>query len=149
MAKVLVINGPNLNMLGSREPDIYGSVTLAEIETGMSRILSESQVKAEFFQSNHEGELIDKLQQDGAQCDLVIINAGALTHYSIALYDALKAVGQPVIEVHMSNIYAREPFRQHSLLSPLAIGGIFGFGACSYFLAAQAAIDYLHNSRRA
>lgn len=148
MAKVLVLNGPNLNLLGSREPDIYGSTTLAEIETGMSRILSEAQFEAEFFQSNHEGELIDKLQQHGSDCNLIIINAGALTHYSIAIYDALKAVGLPVIEVHMSNIYAREPFRQHSLLSPVAIGGIFGFGACSYYLAAQAAIDYLQRGAR-
>lgn len=143
LAKVLVINGPNLNMLGRREPEIYGSVTLEEIEAGMTRMLSEAQFTAEFYQSNHEGELIDRVQNAREGCDLIIINAGALTHYSIALYDALKAVGLPVIEVHMSNIYTREPFRQQSLLSPLAIGGVFGFGAMSYYLAARAAIDYL------
>jgi 3-dehydroquinate dehydratase-2 len=147
MAKVLVLNGPNLNMLGSREPEIYGAVTLAEIETEMKNLLSAQQIEAEFYQSNHEGDLVDRLQKIGTGCDLIIINAGALTHYSISLYDALKALGLPIIEVHMSNIYNREPFRRQSLLSPLAIGGVFGFGALSYRLAAKAAIDYLCRSK--
>ncbi|HCF49387.1 MAG TPA: type II 3-dehydroquinate dehydratase [Syntrophomonas sp.] len=146
-AKILVINGPNLNTLGTREPDIYGNTTLAEIEAGIRSVLGEEQIEAEFYQSNHEGDLIDKLQSAGAQSDLVIVNAGALTHYGIALYDALKAAGLPVIEVHMSNIYAREPFRSQSLLSPLAVGGIFGFGPSSYYLAARAAIDYLGRTK--
>lgn len=145
--KILVINGPNLNTLGTREPGIYGNTTLAEIENNIRAILGEEQIEAEFYQSNHEGDLIDKLQSTGPECDLVIINAGALTHYGIALYDALKALGLPVIEVHMTNIYSREPFRSKSLLSPLALGGIFGFGALSYYLAARAAIDYLRQEK--
>lgn len=145
--KILVINGPNLNTLGTREPGIYGNTTLAEIENNIRAILGEEQIEAEFYQSNHEGDLIDKLQSTGPECDLVIINAGALTHYGIALYDALKALGLPVIEVHMTNIYSREPFRSKSLLSPLALGGIFGFGPLSYYLAARAAIDYLRQEK--
>ncbi len=142
-AKVLIINGPNLNTLGTREPDIYGHSTLAEIESHMQANLSEGQIEAEFYQSNHEGELIDKLQSTGPECDLVIINAGALTHYGIAPVSYTLVLGRPVIEVHMTNIYSREPFRRKSLLSPLAVGGIFGFGPLSYYLAARAAIDYL------
>lgn len=143
IAKVLVMNGPNLNVLGSREPGIYGTTTLPEIEQEVETLFRRQQIEVEFYQSNHEGDLIDKLQATASECDLIIINGGALSHYGIALFDALKGANRPVIEVHMSNIYQRETFRHQSLLSPLALGGIFGFGPLSYYLAAQAAIDYL------
>ncbi len=142
-AKVLVMNGPNLNVLGSREPGIYGTTTLPEIEQEIENLFRRQEIGVEFYQSNHEGDLIDKIQAAAPHCDLIIINGGALSHYGLALYDALKGADRPIIEVHMSNIYARESFRHKSLLSPLALGGIFGFGPLSYYLAAQAAVDYL------
>lgn len=145
--KILVVNGPNLNMLGLREPDVYGTVTLAEIEQKMREQARELGVDIEFYQSNHEGDLIDCLQQAREEVDGVIINAGGLTHSSVALHDALKAVGVPAVEVHMSNIYRREEFRRHSLISPAVEGGVFGFGEHSYYLALQA-LSALMDSRR-
>ncbi|NLB17658.1 MAG: type II 3-dehydroquinate dehydratase [Syntrophomonadaceae bacterium] len=141
----MVINGPNLNMLGTREPGIYGRETLGEIEERMKTLASDHSVALEFFQSNHEGEIVDKVQACQVQADAIIINAGALSHYSISLHDALLAVNLPVIEVHLSNIYRREEFRHQSLISATAVGGVFGFGKDSYLLALKAAINLLHD----
>lgn len=146
--KILVVNGPNLNMLGVREPEIYGSVTLAGIEEKMREQARELGVDIEFYQSNHEGDLIDCLQQARDRVDGVIINAGGLTHYSVALHDALKALKVPAVEVHMSNIYKREEFRRHSLISPAVEGGIFGFGEHSYYLALQALAGLLDHRQK-
>ena len=131
----MVINGPNLNLLGRREPALYGNQSLEEINQELEEIASAAGIRVEFFQSNHEGELVDRIQQARDDFELIIINAGAFSHYSIALHDALRAVNLPVIEVHLSNIYTREEFRHQSLISPVAVGGIFGFGALSYRLA--------------
>ncbi|NLV17298.1 MAG: type II 3-dehydroquinate dehydratase [Syntrophomonadaceae bacterium] len=145
MKKIMVINGPNLNMLGTREPGLYGRETLGEIEERMRESAVENGLALEFFQSNHEGELVDKVQSCQGRADAIIINAGALSHYSISLHDALLAVDLPVIEVHLSNIYRREDFRHQSLISATAVGGIFGFGKDSYLLALAAAIRLLHD----
>ncbi len=139
MARILVINGPNLNMLGIREKEIYGSDNLEKINQELTDLATELGVIIEFFQSNHEGALVDRIQQAWGQVDCIIINPGAYSHYSLAIYDALKTVQIPVIEVHLSNIYARESFRQQSLISPLAAGGIFGLGSYGYQLALRAA----------
>ncbi|NLV22425.1 MAG: type II 3-dehydroquinate dehydratase [Syntrophomonadaceae bacterium] len=140
--RVLVINGPNLNLLGQRETNLYGDVSLEDINYAMQKLAAEKQVEIDFFQSNHEGELVDRIQQAQGRVDAMIINAGALTHYSIALLDALKAVNIPFIEVHLTNIYAREEFRHQSLLSPIARGGIFGLGAAGYSLALRAVCEW-------
>jgi 3-dehydroquinate dehydratase-2 len=130
-------------MLGVREKEFYGLQSLDEINAGLSLLAANEGIELDFFQSNHEGELVDRIQQALGNVDVIIINPGALTHYSIALYDALKVVQIPVIEVHLSNIYAREEFRHRSLISPLARGGIFGLGSMGYKLALQAAFDIL------
>jgi 3-dehydroquinate dehydratase-2 len=143
-ARILVINGPNLNLLGSREKGIYGNQTLSELEAELKEAARDLDLEVSFYQSNHEGELIDRIHQaDKENYQVLIINAGALTHYSIALHDALKAINLPAIEVHMSNIYRREEFRHKSYVSPAAVGGIFGFGAMSYHLALAAAAQLL------
>ena len=139
MATIWVINGPNLNMLGVREKQIYGSTSLEEINADLQVRADEAGIDIEFFQSNHEGELVDKIHKAYGLVDFIIINPGAYSHYSIALYDALKTVQISVIEVHLSNIYSREPFRHRSLISPLAVGGIFGLGPLGYRLALDAA----------
>lgn len=136
--KVLVLNGPNLNMLGVREPEIYGSDTLADIETGCQKHAATLGLAVDFRQSNNEGELVTWIQEARASMDALIINAGAFTHTSVALLDALTVFEKPVIELHLSNIYARESFRHRSYISPAASGIICGFGANGYELALDA-----------
>lgn len=140
MKKILVVNGPNLNLLGEREQEIYGSKSLNEIKEALLGEAAKVQVDLEFFQSNHEGELISKIHSARGQIDVIIINPGAFTHYSYALRDALEAVKIPSIEVHLSNIYAREEWRKTSVTAPVAKGIIAGFGPNSYLLAFQAAL---------
>ena len=135
---ILVLNGPNLNLLGTREPEIYGHLTLSELEAGLKRLADELSVRLSTFQSNHEGALVDRIQQarqDGTTH--IIINAGAYTHTSVAIRDALAGIGMPFIEVHLSNVYRREPFRHHSYLSELAIGVIAGLGPTGYEAAVR------------
>ncbi len=140
--KILVLHGPNLNLLGSREPEIYGHDTLADIDARLAALAGELGVAVEARQSNHEGELVTWVQQAGTEgFRAVIVNAGAYTHTSIALRDALAACELPVIEVHLSNIYKRETFRHTSLISGVAMGQIAGFGAQSYLLALRAAAE--------
>ncbi|MCI0467702.1 MAG: type II 3-dehydroquinate dehydratase [Beijerinckiaceae bacterium] len=138
MKAVHVLNGPNLNLLGTREPEIYGSATLADIEARLSALCERAGITLHFRQSNHEGDLVTWVQEAGRKGEPVILNAGAYSHTSIALHDAIKAAQADVIEVHLSNIHARESFRRRSLISPAARGVIFGFGARSYDLALQA-----------
>jgi 3-dehydroquinate dehydratase-2 len=149
VAKILVLHGPNLNLLGSREPDIYGRTKLAEIDADLAAIARQSDHDLAAFQSNSEGALIDRLHAAaGDGTAIVLINPGGLTHTSIALRDALDAIAIPFIEVHLSNIHAREPFRRHSYLADLAVGVIAGFGAESYRLGLAAAIGRLASHSR-
>lgn len=144
MKKILLLNGPNLNLLGTREPDVYGSVTLSQIESDLQEQAEKIDLKLESQQSNAEADLINWIQQapsDGFHC--ILLNAGGLTHTSISLRDAVSAIEIPTIEIHMSNIYSRESFRHESLLSAVAMGCICGFGAFSYRLALDAANHYL------
>jgi len=143
MTGILFINGPNLNMLGVREKEFYGLQTLEEINAELGVLAAQEGIAVDFYQSNHEGELVDRIQQAYKQVECIVINPGAFSHYSLAIYDALKTVQIPVIEVHLSNIYARESFRSHSLISPLAVGGIFGLGPIGYKLAFYAACQLL------
>jgi len=133
--KIMVINGPNLNMLGRRDPDLYGRRTLAEIEADLSALGRELDLEVEFFQSNIEGELVEAIQRAGTESDGVVLNAGAYTHTSVAVRDAVECCGRPVVEVHLSNPHAREEFRRTSLLSGVCAGVIAGFGPESYALA--------------
>ena len=142
MAKnLLLLNGPNLNLLGTREPEVYGSTTLADIEQAAAAQAAAAGANLVSFQSNHEGALIDRIHAAKAQgIDMIVINPGGLTHTSVALRDALTAVAIPFVEVHLSNIHRREPFRQHSFLSEIAIGVICGLGAEGYRLAIDFAL---------
>ena len=139
MAHILILHGPNLNLLGTREQHIYGTVTLADINQRLCHAAAAAGHKVSIFQSNHEGELVDLIQQHGRQAAMLLINPGAYTHTSVALRDAILAVHVPVIEIHLSNIYRREAFRHQSHLTDIAVGQIAGFGPQSYLLALQAA----------
>lgn len=144
LMQILVVHGPNLNMLGTREPEVYGSLTLAQIDADLAEIAAKAGYSLESFQSNHEGALIDRIQtapRDG--CRFIIINPAGYTHSSVALRDALAAVGLPFVEVHLSNIHKREAFRHHSFFSALADGVICGLGAQGYQLALQYALGKL------
>lgn len=141
MSSILVLHGPNLNLLGDREPEIYGSTTLAEIDRRLEALGSELGVHVETFQSNHEGELIDRIQAARGRIGAIVVNAAGFTHTSVALRDALAASGVPVVEVHLSNVHRREAFRHRSLISGVAAGQICGFGVQSYLLGLRAAAD--------
>ena len=140
MKTILVLHGPNLNLLGEREPDVYGRTTLAEIDARLTKLAGELGVRVECFQSNHEGTLIDRVQEARTQISAIVINAGGFTHTSVALRDALAAAGVPIVEVHLSNIHRREQFRHRSLVAGVAAGQISGFGAESYLLGLRAAV---------
>ncbi|MFT5634638.1 MAG: 3-dehydroquinate dehydratase-2 [Cognaticolwellia sp.] len=144
---ILVLNGPNLNMLGKREPTIYGSLTLAEIMTNLASMANEFNVQLSHKQSNAEHSLLEEIHASFERIDFIIINPAAFTHTSVALRDALLSVNIPFIEVHLSNVHAREPFRQHSYLSDIAIGVISGLGAKGYEYALAAAIDWLEKNK--
>lgn len=141
MRQIHVLNGPNLNLLGRREPGIYGAKTLADIEADLARIAKDAGVSITFRQSNIEGELVSYVQEAGLSGADIILNAGAYTHTSIALRDAIKGAGARVIEVHLSNVHAREAFRHHSMIAAVSLGVIAGFGATSYALALRALLD--------
>jgi len=147
MGKILVMNGPNLNLLGTREPEIYGSLTLADIHERLRQRANEADLDIEFMQSNHEGALVDAIQRVRRTADYIILNAGAFTHYSIALRDAIAAVDVPVIEVHLSNIHQREEFRHKSVIAPVVLGQIAGFGAESYMAALEIIIMRMGDRR--
>ena len=139
--RVLVVHGPNLNLLGTREPETYGSTTLEEIDAGLVAQGKQAGVEVSCFQSNHEGELLDRIQEARAWARGILINPGGLTHTSVALRDALLATALPVVEVHLSNVHAREPFRRHSYVSDVARGVVTGFGPLSYRLGLTALLD--------
>jgi 3-dehydroquinate dehydratase-2 len=146
--KILFLNGPNLNLLGQREPEVYGRTTLTGIEAMVRKRAAQLKVDVDFQQSNLEGELVDWVQRAKGQCDVIVINAAAYTHTSIALRDAIAAVSVPTIEIHLSNIYAREKFRRKSLIAPVCCGQISGFGPKSYVLALEAAVNVIEWKKR-
>jgi 3-dehydroquinate dehydratase II len=139
--RVLYLNGPNLNLLGTRETNVYGKVTLAEIEKQVREHATKLGAGMDFRQSNSEGDLVAWIQQAKGQYEVIVLNAAAYTHTSVALRDAISAVGLPTIEIHLSNVYAREEFRQKSLISGVCVGQITGFGPYSYILALEAAVN--------
>ena len=146
MKKILVLNGVNLNMFGKRDPKQYGTTTLAEIDVMLGKVAKELDVEVESFQTNHEGVMCERVHQAFAdKVDAVVINAGAWTHYSIGLRDALAILTVPIIEVHMSNVHAREAFRHHSVFAEIAKGQICGFGAESYLLGLRAAVSAINS----
>ena len=147
MARLLLLNGPNLNLLGRREPHLYGSTTLSDIELAVTTAASAAGHQLEAFQTNSEAALVDRIQQAAGHVDFILLNPGALTHTSVALRDALLAVAIPFIEIHLSNVYAREEFRRHSYVSDVAVGVITGLGALGYQLALQAACEQLADPR--
>ncbi|MFS0865626.1 type II 3-dehydroquinate dehydratase [Fredinandcohnia sp. 179-A 10B2 NHS] len=143
MKRILLINGPNLNRLGKREPHIYGSVTLKDLETELIQYSGNHDVELDCFQSNHEGEIIDAIHETEGKYEGIIINPGAFTHYSYAIRDAIAGMSLPVVEVHISNIHAREEFRHTSVLAPVTIGQIVGLGVYGYKLAVLAILEHL------
>lgn len=143
MANLLIIHGPNLNLLGTREPEVYGTTTLEDIDQVLSAVAKEVGGTIESFQSNHEGALIDRIHDARGWADGIVINPGGLTHTSVALRDALASVDLPVVEVHLSNVFAREEFRHHSYVSGVAVGVISGFGADSYRLGLEALLSHI------
>ncbi len=140
MKKILIINGPNLNLLGSREKSVYGTETLDDIAKKTNVEAQRLNVDVAFIQTNHEGEIIDRIHDAKGKTDVIIINPGAYTHYSLAIRDAIKAVEIPTVEIHLSNIHAREEFRSHSVIAPVCVGQICGFGSASYILGLNAAV---------
>ena len=148
MSKIIILNGPNLNLLGEREKSQYGSFTLKEIETNCKEFAIKNNIDLSMYQSNIEGELVEKIQNSRNEQQGLIINAGGYTHTSVAVHDALKILKIPIIELHISNIYNREEFRHKSLISKLAKGIICGFGADGYIMALNAMIKYLNNENR-
>ena len=148
--KVLVLHGVNLNMFGKRDPALYGTITLAEIDAQLQALAKELGVQLECFQTNSEGAMCERIQKALAEkIDAVVINAGAWTHYSYAIHDALQILKAPVVEVHMSNIHAREPFRHHSVIAGAAKGQICGFGLDSYLLGLRAAVSAAQSAKKA
>ncbi len=140
MIKILVIHGPNLNLLGRREPKIYGKITLKQINASLENLAKSKRVRLSIIQSDHEGEIVNAIGKAKREFDAILINPAAYTHTSIAIRDAIAASGLPAVEAHLSNIYAREDFRRKSLISPVVRGGIYGFGLDSYILGLNAAI---------
>ncbi len=145
MKKILVIHGPNLNLLGKREPEVYGKITLKKINEALAKEAKKEKVEVKFFQSAHEGEIVDAIGKAGDWADAIVINPAAYTHTSVAIRDALLAIDIPTVEVHLSNIYKREEFRHKSLIAPAAAGQISGFGLNSYILGLDAAVALLKN----
>ena len=141
--QILVINGPNLNLLGERKPEIYGALTLNEINKYIEEYFKNTKIN--FFQSNHEGEIIDKIHSASQKYEGIVLNAGAFTHYSYAIRDAIEAISIPVIEVHLSNVANREDFRKQSVLAPVCKGSISGFGKYGYILAVRAIVHKSHH----
>lgn len=144
---ILVINGPNLNLLGSREPGIYGAATLADINAGLTALAATLGVAVEFFQTNHEGAVVDAIHQARGRHQGLIINPAAYTHTSVAIRDAIAAVGLPTVEVHLSNVYSREKFRHKSLVAPVVLGQIAGFGPAGYELALRGLVAHLESMK--
>lgn len=138
--KLLVIHGPNLNLLGQREKSVYGKTTLNEINRELQSLAKKEKIQVEFFQSNHEGDIVTRIQEAERRYDAIVINPAAFTHTSVAIRDAIAAINTPVVEVHLSNIHARESFRKESFVSPVAAGVVFGFGQESYLLGLRGAI---------
>jgi len=145
---MLVVHGPNLNLLGEREPEVYGSTRLSDIDRALKDLGRDLDIKVETFQSNTEGAIIDRIQSARGKADAILINPGGYTHTSVAIRDALLAVGLPVVEVHLSNVYRRERFRHRSTIADIAVGRIMGFGAESYYLALRAARNIVDSARK-
>jgi len=144
--KIAVIHGPNLRLLGTREPEIYGTLTLADIDRSLTDRARDLSVELEIFQSNHEGEILDFLEGLPGRVEGILINPAALTHTSVALRDGIAGVGLPTVEVHLSNVHARERFRRHSYVAPVAVGAVAGFGPSSYLLGLEALVGHLRRT---
>ena len=146
--RIEVLHGPNLNLLGTREPELYGTATLPEVDEQLERLGTELGATVAAYQSNHEGALVDRVQSTAPETDGYVVNAGGFTHTSVALRDALAGVARPFVEVHVTNIHAREPFRRESLLAPVAVGTVTGFGAEGYLLALRGLVRHLQRVNR-